>query len=164
MNLKLGKNILLVLFILVTGCSTDSDIKLTCDCETQTIKYYEGVNITSSNLEENSISNKIYSNPTKTIEEPCWGNRIKDVPVIFNDDKNSFLFSNFNEDKINIFNSEEINVLLTQWEGYKSFLYLDRRNLVLIDDDMGVTGPDSDFYPGLFQRIKEYQCIIDSEY
>ena len=96
MNLKLGKNILLVLFILVTGCSTDSDIKLTCDCETQTIKYYEGVNITSSNLEENSISNKIYSNPTKTIEEPCWGNRIKDVPVIFNDDKNSFLFSNRN--------------------------------------------------------------------
>jgi|TARA_B110000908_G_C10137509_1_gene395170 hypothetical protein len=160
----MNKKILIVFCILVGGCSTDSDIKLICNCETQTIDYYEGVNITSSNLLENSVSNKIYSTPTKTIEEPCWGNRTKDVSVIFNDDKNSFLFSNFNEDKINIFNSEEINVLLTQWEGYKSFLYLDRRNLVLIDDDMGVTGPDSDFYPGLFQRIKVYQCIIDSEH
>ena len=95
----MNKKLLLIFSILVGGCSTDSDIKLICNCETQKIDYYEGVNITSSNLEENSISNKIYSTPTKTIEEPCWGNRTKDVPVIFNDDKNSFLFSNFNEDK-----------------------------------------------------------------
>ena len=54
-------------------------------------------------------------------------------------------------------------MLLTQWEGYKSFLYLDRRNLVLIDDDMGVTGPDSDVYPALFQRITKFQCRIDQE-
>jgi hypothetical protein len=159
----LNRRALFILIIFIGGCSSDSDIKLICDCETRKVDYYEGVNITSSNLEENSISNKIYSTPTKTIEEPCWGNRIKDVPVVLNDDKNSFLFSNFNEEKINIFNAEEINVLLTQWEGYRSFLYLDRRNLVLIDDDMGVTGLDSDFYPGLFQQITKFQCRTDKE-
>ena len=86
----MNKKILIVFCILVGGCSTDSDIKLTCNCETQKIDYYEGVNITSSNLEENSISNKIYSTPTETQEEPCWGNRVKDVPVILNDDKKSY--------------------------------------------------------------------------
>mgnify|MGYP006184959641 CR=1 FL=1 len=159
----MNKKILIVFCILVGGCSTDSDIKFTCNCETQKIDYYEGVNITSSNLEENSISNKIYSTPTKTIEEPCWGNRIKDVSVMLNDDKNSFLFSNFNKDKINIFNSEEINVLLTQWEGYKSFLYLDRRNLILTRDSMGKTAEHWDIHPALYQKIQIYECTINRE-
>lgn len=158
------KLFLLTLTMFLFGCDpVEQDTRLICDCETRKIDYYEGLSITSSNLEENSTSNKIYSTPTETHEEPCWGNRVKDVPVILNDDKKSFLFSNLSTDKINTYNTEEINVLLTQWEGYKSFLYLDRRNLVLIDDDMGVTGPDSDVYPALFQRITKFQCRIDQE-
>jgi len=153
---------LLTIFFLLS-CSEDSDIKLICDCENIETDYYEGLDILESNLSETSTNNKIYSNPTKSNKQKCWGNRIKDVPITLNDDKNSFLYSNFNEDKINIFNAEEINVLLTQWEGNRTFLHLDRRNLVLTQDTMGITGEHFDVYPAVYQEIRKFQCRIDME-
>ena len=87
------KLFLLTLTMFLFGCDpVEQDTRLICDCETRKIDYYEGLSITSSNLEENSTSNKIYSTPTETHEEPCGEIELKMYQLFLMMIKNLFFF------------------------------------------------------------------------
>ncbi|MDA9109430.1 hypothetical protein N9K05_03260 [Woeseiaceae bacterium] len=152
-----------ILVFLLVGCSQDSDIKLLCDCEKEITHYFQNITTSSSNLNIEANKNRVNSEPTKSFEQKCWSNRIKDVPVVFNDDKNSFKFSNIVEEKITKFNANEINILLFEWDGSRSLLNLNRTTLILTYDSLGIVNPESEYSPGLFHQVRTYQCRNNEE-